>query len=277
MIAHDLWKEGRLDDAIEAQTAEVKSNPTDSERRYFLFALLCFTGDLERAARQLDAVGIQDEKLQAGALIYRNLLASEAERRRVYSGATDPLLPGNPPESLTLRVEAIQAAGLSDWEWAGRTLHRAAEKVSLVSGTCDGEKFDRLEDTDEFLGPVFEIFAGGRFLLMPFERIRTLEISEPKHVLDLLWVPAHLEDTEGNVADVHLPVLYQGSNEDERDSIRLGRETEWFDSGAGVRGRGQKVLSLMTGGEGGQEDDRALLSVRSLELASGGDAGRAGG
>ena len=49
-----LLDEGNLTGAVEAALANVKANPTDIPARIFLFELSCFSGDWERAARQLD-------------------------------------------------------------------------------------------------------------------------------------------------------------------------------------------------------------------------------
>ena len=53
MLARDLFKSGRLDEAIAALGVEVRDNPTDAQRRAFLFELLCFAGDFIRAEKQL--------------------------------------------------------------------------------------------------------------------------------------------------------------------------------------------------------------------------------
>jgi type VI secretion system protein ImpE len=260
MTAQDLFREGRLSEAVDAQNAEVRSHPGDADRRYLLFALLAFTGDLDRASRQLDAIGVGDERLQGAAGIYRNLLSSEAERRRVFRGESRPVVPPDPPSWLTRRVGAL--AGAAD-DVAGMLQSAPASEPS-ASGLVDGRTFDSITDTDELLGPTLEIFAGGRYVLLPFVSLRALTIPPPSHVLDLLWTPAHVEDTTGTEADVHLPVLYPGSTEHREDRIRLGRTTEWFEAGAAVRGLGQKVLSFGDG-EGGA-DDVALLAIRELRI-----------
>lgn len=263
MSAEQLWKSGRLAEAVEAQTSEVRSHPADPERRYFLFALLCFAGDLERASRQLDALGVGDERLQGSSGIYRNLLVSESERRRVFSGDARPVVPDRAPESLTLRVEAIGALKETDGR-AASLLQRAESAESPVRGTCDGHAFEALSDTDGLLGPALEVFAGGRYVLVPFLHLKSVVIPEPKHLLDLLWTPARVVDADGGEANVHLPVLYEGTHSADAEPIRLGRGTEWYESGATVRGRGQKVLTLT--GSGVAEDDRSLLAIRELTI-----------
>ena len=47
--ARDLYTAGKLAEAIEAATAEVRSRPTDHSARGFLAELLCLSGDIERA------------------------------------------------------------------------------------------------------------------------------------------------------------------------------------------------------------------------------------
>jgi type VI secretion system protein ImpE len=266
MTAQELWREGRLGEAVEAQVAEVRAHPGDADRRYFLFALLCLAGDLEKASRQLDALGVGDPALQGTAVVYRNLLASERERRASFEGSSRPVTPPGAAPTLLRRVDAIAALARGDVDGVGRLLVAAAGEEAPVAGTCDGTPFPALTDTDDLLGPSLEVFAGGRYILLPFASLRRLEVEEPSHLLDLLWIPARLETDEGTEAEVHLPVLYAGTHEAEASEIRLGRGTEWYEAGAAVRGRGQKVLAL--GGDGADED-RALLSIRVLEIAGG--------
>jgi predicted component of type VI protein secretion system len=45
----ELYCQGRLNDAIQALSAELRDHPTDTRRRTFLFELLCFAGEYERA------------------------------------------------------------------------------------------------------------------------------------------------------------------------------------------------------------------------------------
>ncbi len=279
MTGQEFWKAGRLDDAIEAQTAQVKTHPSDPESRYLLFAFLCFAGNLERADKQLDALGVQDTKLEAGSMIYRNLLASEAERRRVWRDGASPLMPPDAPSWMQTRLEAIRASAAGDAGAAESAIAAARAGERTMSGKADGRRFEAILDIDDFLEPVLEAFAGGRYLWIPFERIRSLELTEPKHLLDLLWATAKLTDADGTIADVHLPALYVDSPQGPSDALRLGRATDWPDAPGGCRGRGQKVLFLAAPqGKPDPEPDDAevsLLSLRSLEI--GGAAASAAG
>jgi len=53
MTAKELLQAGKLTEAVQALGAELRENPTDAKRRTFLFELLCFAGDFDRAEKQL--------------------------------------------------------------------------------------------------------------------------------------------------------------------------------------------------------------------------------
>jgi len=55
--AHELFKAGRLDEAIELLGAGLRDNPADARQRAFLFELLAFAGNHARAEKQLDVLG----------------------------------------------------------------------------------------------------------------------------------------------------------------------------------------------------------------------------
>jgi type VI secretion system protein ImpE len=76
MGAKELFQAGRLQEAIQALGAEVRDNPTDSRRRTFLFELLCFAGQFERARKQLNALAKESVDTETGALLYRSALAA---------------------------------------------------------------------------------------------------------------------------------------------------------------------------------------------------------
>jgi len=92
MNATELFKAGKLSEAVDAQVKEVKANPADPNRRLFLFELLAFTGDLDRARRQIEAVKYDDPDKDLALLRYARLLDSEALRRKAFQ-ETGPVLP----------------------------------------------------------------------------------------------------------------------------------------------------------------------------------------
>ena len=81
--ARTLYQSGKLDEAIQALGAEVRDNPTDAQRRTFLFELLCFAGDYDRAEKQLAVLGQGGSESQMGALLYHAALHAERLRKEL--------------------------------------------------------------------------------------------------------------------------------------------------------------------------------------------------
>lgn len=69
MNSKELFQAGRLADAIQALGAELRENPTDPRRRTFLFELLCFAGEYERAEKHLDVLSQGGKEAELGALL----------------------------------------------------------------------------------------------------------------------------------------------------------------------------------------------------------------
>jgi type VI secretion system protein ImpE len=263
----DLLAAGRLGDALAAQTALVRAKPLDGDARYGLAVLLCFAGELDRANAQLDALATQTPELAVGVSHVQSLIHAEAERRAVHERDGVPLLPPDAPPHAELRLQALRALRAGESERAGELLANANGAEAALEGKLDGESFDALRDHDDLLGPTLEVFAAGRYLWLPLERVRRLELAAPKHPLDLLWPSAQLVDSSDAEANVHLPALYVGSHAAQDDRLRLGRMTDWIDAGGvAFRGIGQKVLLV---GRNGAESERGLLEVRTLELSAG--------
>src|SRR5437016_9037397 len=97
--SHRLLNAGELLAAIEQLNREVRSSPTDVQRRTFLFELLCFAGEYQRAERQLDVLGRQSAAADIGAQVYRSLMAAEQARRRLFSEGLSPDFLFPPPRS----------------------------------------------------------------------------------------------------------------------------------------------------------------------------------
>ena len=92
--AADLFRAGRLADALAAANAEVKAAPTDLGRRVLLAELLLFSGNLERADVILDAAGQLDPSVAVVVSEFRQLLRAETARRQLYRDGRVPELLG---------------------------------------------------------------------------------------------------------------------------------------------------------------------------------------
>jgi type VI secretion system protein ImpE len=264
MTARELFESGRLREAIEEQTASVKANPSDIDGRYALSVFLCYAGDLDRAFMQLNTIGKLNSDLAMGTHVYRSLLIADMQRRKVYTEDAKPLLPPDCPDSVEARLEALQAMRRGDLAAAGSALDRAAEGDEMCSGKLNGNSIDGARDADDILGSVLEIFAGETYVWVPFKSIRKLTTEPPTSVLDLIYLPAQLEDVNGSESSVYLPTLYEGSHLAEDGKIQTGQVTEWVEvDQVGHRGIGQKVLLTACGDT---TEEVGLLDLRSLEF-----------
>ena len=232
MNATELYRAGRLQESIDALGAEIRSNPTDAQRRTFLFELLCFTGAYDRAEKHLDVLAAGGKDASMGALLYRS---------------------------------ALHATRLREEQYRSGAAFMAARPSANVSGTIDGTPFSRLTDGDPRLGSRLEVYAAGQYMWIPFEHIESVLIEPPKRLRDLLWIPARLKtgpQFQGmELGEILLPALTVGAWEDEDDDVRLGRVTAWVKAESGdVVPLGQKVLLA---------DDReySMLDVREILIA----------
>ena len=154
MTASEYFKAGQLDEAIAAQTQDVRSHPTDDGKRMFLVELLLFAGERERAAKQLDVIRPDLPELAAAITPYRLLLSALEHRQKVVAGQSPGFL-SDPPAHVRLRLEALRTLP-SNPTHASELLAQADEQSPTVAGTLNGQPFVGLRDTDDFLASVFE-------------------------------------------------------------------------------------------------------------------------
>lgn len=238
MDASELFRAGRLDEALEAQLQAVKANPADQGKRLFLFELAAFAGDLDRARRQLEALKYDQPELENAAASYRKLLDAEQARRRCFTEGLAPRLLGDPPDHVRLRVAAVLRLREDRPGEAAELLERANADARPVSGTLNGRPFESLRDADDLFAGILEVMAHGLYFWVALEQVVHLASNPPRYPRDLLYLPARLE-LEGEAGDVFLPSLYPMSHEHPDPQVKLGRATDWkaFEDGPTL-GRG---------------------------------------
>ena len=158
MNAQGLFQAGKLDEAVQALGAELRDNPADTRRRTFLFELLCFAGDYQRAEKQLDVLASDGRAAEMGAMLYRAALHAERIRQGIFEKKDYPL---TGPES----------------------------DVPLT-GTLNGKPFEFFSDADPRIGAKLEVFAAGDYLWIPLQHVSSVELQAPTRLRDLLWIPA---------------------------------------------------------------------------------------
>lgn len=243
MDAKQQFQAGHLAGAIEAVTAEVKSRPTDAASRAFLFELLCFAGELDRAQRQLDAIAHQDSRAEWPVQVYSNLLQAERARRRLFSEGLRPEFLGHTADYVQWHLDAVDRLREGRASEAGELLNRSHQARPVVAGTVNGRAADEICDCDDVLAPFLELLILRDYLWLPLDQLCDLEISPPERPRDLIWLPAKIVLADGSQRRGYLPTLYCGSHLHADDRVRLGRMTDWIQSGGGpIRGVGLHTL-----------------------------------
>lgn len=248
MNASELFKAGRLREAIDAQLPEVKANPADPVRRLFLAELLAFSGDVERTRRQLVAVRFDDLEKDAFVGNYLKVLDAEEARRRVLVGTERPQFFAEPPLHVESRLSALALLRAGRAAEAKAALDEANAVCPVVRGVLNGKPFDSLRDEDELFGTVLEVLALGKYYWLPLEQAEAVALNAPKAVRDLLWPPAYLQVRGGPEGDAFLPALYPSTHTHADDAVRLGRLTEWMAAEGGPT-LGVGMHSFLVGGE----------------------------
>ena len=231
----ELFKEGKVREAIQALTAYLRERPSDTAQRTFLFELLCFAGDYARAEKQLAVLANGSVEKETGAIVYYAALHAEKTRHELFEKRG---FPTDTPASPT--------------------------------GELNGKPFTDIRDADPNIGARLEVFAAGAYLWLPFEHVASLEMGPPQRLRDTLWAPALVQAAPSfkgmDLGEVLIPAIYPFSWHDQDEQVWLGRITEWS---ADEEGResptGQKTL-LVDG------EEFPFLEIRSLQFVHAADA-----
>jgi type VI secretion system protein ImpE len=258
MDATQLFKSGQLTEAIDAQLAVVKAKPMDQGQRLFLFEMLAFAGDLDRAQRQIDAIQSDQPEIVVALMDYRKLLEAERTRRQVFTNKAQPGFLGPVPEHVRVRLIGLVKLADKATAEAATLFQEANSQIAALQGTLNGNAFSSLRDGDDCLGSILEVYAKGKYYWVPLEQIDALTMVAPRFPRDLLWIPAHLETKEGDAGSVFLPALYPGTDQESDPQLKLGRLTDWRGEEP-VRGVGVKIFFVGA-------DESSILDWRNLKM-----------
>src|SRR5271156_2429850 len=198
MTPLELYRSGELRAAIKALGDELRVNPLDIKRRTFLFELLCFAGEYDRAEKQLNVLADTNNQALAGTLLYRSALHAERTRQEMF---------------------------------LKRELPQVDADAAPASGTWNGEPFADLRDADPRIGANLEVFIAGSYTWIPLHYMRRLEIEKPETLRDLIWARARIETSPAfrlqDLGEVLIPVLAPLSSQHPDEAVQLGRTTVW--------------------------------------------------
>ncbi len=232
MTPKQLFDKGNLNEAIAALGAELRDNPTDAKRRTFLFELLCFAGEYDRAEKHLHVLAQQSPPSQLGAILYFSSLHAERMRQEMF------------------RTRALPPT-------------RDVVPAESIRGSLNGEPFESFEDADPRIGTRLELFAAGAYLWVPMQHIVSIEMQAPKRLRDLLWIPALVRTgpafKDKELGEALIPAISPLSYLEDDADIKLGRATEWRETEDGLVPVGLKAF--LADGE-----DFSILEIRKIEF-----------
>lgn len=260
MTATEAYKAGKLGDAVAAAIEQVRSAPTDRGKRLFLAELCLFSGDLERADKQLDVLFTPDAPDIIQLTLFRQLIRGETARREVFAQGRVPEFLTQPTGALKQRLEALIRIREGKVAEANELLAQAEEARPVVAGTCDDDAFDDWRDLDDVTAPVLEVItANGNYYWVPLDAVELLEFHKPDRARDLYWRPARLIVTEGPDGVVYVPALYHGSHAAADDAVKLGRGTTWL-GGETEPYRGLGLREFLVG-----DASKSILEIEKVE------------
>jgi type VI secretion system protein ImpE len=232
MSPQELVRSGKLGEAIQILSGEVRDHPSDTRRRTFLFELLCIAGQYDRAEKHLNLLSQAGADAELGALLYRSAIVAERKRQVFFdSGQYASAAPANAPPA----------------------------------GTLNGKPFRTIEDLDPRIGSRLEVFIAGEYVWLPFEHIGGITMQAPAKLRDTLWATAQVRTGPSfkgqEFGEVLIPILSPFSSKHENDEVKLGRATDWRQQGDDLVPFGQKLLLV------DDEDAIPFLEIRELVFA----------
>jgi type VI secretion system protein ImpE len=261
VTAKELFQSGKLAQAVDEQLRVVRAKPTDAAARTFLFELLCFQGEFDRAQKQLDVIAQQDPDSEWATQVYSNILAAEGVRRRVLEEGGLPEFVMDPPDLVHLQLEALGHLRNGRSSEALACLENSQSARVECPGDVDGQAVDDFCDCDDLFGPILEMVILRDYVWIPWQQIRELEISAAERPRDLIWIPIRLTLADGSARSGYAPTRYPGTHRHPDDAVKLGRMTDWQSQDGGpVRGVG--LREFLVG-----DATRSILEIRHVALA----------
>jgi type VI secretion system protein ImpE len=232
MTAKELFDAGRVKDAASSLAAFLREHPTDVKARTFLFELLCFSGQYERAEKQLSVLAEGSKEHELGAVLYYSALHAEKLRHELFRKQDFP----------------------------------KEQAAPSPKGTLNGKPFESIRDLDPQIGARLEVYAAGAYIWVPFEHIKSIDIQPVRRLRDTLWTPAFVMTGPSfkgaDMGEVIIPAIYPFSWNSSDESVWLGRSTEWVADEDGTEFPvGQKAFIV-------DGEEIPLLEVRSIEFAT---------
>jgi type VI secretion system protein ImpE len=252
----------RVAEEISAVQARLRAAPDDGKARETLFHLYCLTGQWDRARVQLRALADHNKGAKKLGPLYETLLQAEQQRQLVLAGKAKPTIFGEPEEWVAWQVRVLELLARNEGQSAMEFRDKAWNAAPDSPGAINGEAFDWIADADARLGPVLEVIVDGLYYWVPFIRIQSITLEEPKTLGDLVWARAVFQWRGGVGANGHIPVRYNGSEIASDGDIQFAKKTEWSERPDGWSfGAGQRLFITSQ-----PDKEYPILGVKKIEF-----------
>jgi type VI secretion system protein ImpE len=106
---------------------------------------------------------------------------------------------------------------------------------------------------------MLEVIVDGKYYWAPFQAFKAIQISDPKDLSDLAWIPAGFTWINEGQSQGFIPTRYPSSETSAHDALRLARRTEWVEKPAQTYfGLGQRMFAT-------DVREHALLDIRRID------------
>lgn len=261
MTSREALQTGDVQQALDLLKVEVRRAPRDAKLRTFLFQLFCITGEWDRALTQLALAGELDPLAFPMVQTYEILVRCEVLREKIFAGTKSPTVLGEPGDWLPLLIEATQLLGTGEPARAAQLRDAAFEAAPPSAATIDGAEAEWIADADPRLGPVLEAIIDGKYVWIPYHRIRSITQETPVDLRDQVWMPALFKWQNEGTATGFIPTRYPGTTASKDPQLLLARRTDWAETEEWSIPTGQRMLVTNAG-------ETALMDLRHLNFAA---------
>jgi len=258
--ARESLRHGDLAQCLEQLKQDVRKAPRDARLRTFLFQVFCITGEWDRALTQLRVVHELDPKTEPMATTYSAAIRCEILREKVFRGERTPTVFGDPGDWVPLMIEANRLLASGQRSEAAKHRDAAFDAAPTTSAAINGTQCEWVADADPRLGPIIEAFVEGKYMWIPYHRVKALNVEAPADLRDQVWMPARFTWTNDGDAVALIPTRYPGSATSSDPAIQLAHRTDWTELDADWSVPvGQRILVS-------DVEDVPLMDLRKLTI-----------
>jgi type VI secretion system protein ImpE len=250
----------QLNEAISVMNGMVRAKPKDIDCRANLVELLCYSGNLERADKLLDAITELDPTAAVGVALFRQLVRAEQARVQFYEEGRLPEFVAKPDPLCELELRASVLLREGDEKGAAALIEERDSLRRPVAGTTGGEAFDDFRDLDDVNASHLEVLTStGKYFWTPVSAVQEIEFRAPQRRRDLIWRRAALSISGGPDGEIFVPAIYVAK--DSAAAQRLGHVTDYV-GGDDTPVRGLGLRSFLVG-----DDSKTIMELGSLKFA----------